>query len=516
MTLPVALYCRVSTSEQEHAGTIENQRHALAAWCGRHDLLPAWYEDEGQSGAKPLHERPAGARLLADAHAGLIRQVLVTRLDRLGRSAIGVLHAFDDLEAHGVTVVSITEQIDTSTPIGRLLRTLLAALAEMEREMIRERTMAGKGRSARAGRWWGGKLPYGYATDTAKVLVASDTPAGATAYTEADVVRLVFRLVGEEGHTTTTAAETLNRLGVPCPDVQDGRARNGVTAAGWGHTSIQRLIRRDWYAGEHLYRAGRDGEHRVSVPALVTPAQWAAAGAALDGNRVDAARNRHREYLLRGLVYCGRCGRRMTPETGTVPGTAEEAVWYRCGGRRNAVGGCDVPQMPAAWLDAAVASLCAAIVADPASYLAARHTQDPERAARLAGLTERRERLTREGAAVDAGRSRILDLYRRGVIGQGDVEGQLADVRREAADVARALAEVERELAVAPPSADDVEAIVAALRTVPTGEIEEEHVRVLVSRITVAPLPKVKGIRARPWAAEVETIVGRHALSNAA
>src|SRR5919199_5708481 len=99
----VALYLRVSSEEQREAGTIETQREFLERHCELHGLEVAQtYSDDGVSGTNPLHERPAGRRLLEDAREGKCGTVLVYRLDRLGRALLVVVDAPDRLRASGV------------------------------------------------------------------------------------------------------------------------------------------------------------------------------------------------------------------------------------------------------------------------------------------------------------------------------------------------------------------------------------------------------------------------------
>src|ERR687894_1810412 len=118
----VALYLRVSSEEQREKATIKIQREFLDGYCRLHGLeVAGWYQDDGVSGALPLHERPEGRRLLEDAKEGKFQTVLVYRLDRLGRSLLIIVDAHDRLQQAGVALRSATEPIDTSTPSGRLI-----------------------------------------------------------------------------------------------------------------------------------------------------------------------------------------------------------------------------------------------------------------------------------------------------------------------------------------------------------------------------------------------------------
>ncbi len=135
----VALYARVSTNHKYPEVQLRELR-ALAA--ARGSTISREYVDTGISGVST--NRPELARLLADAHKGCFSGILVWRLDRLGRSLRHLVTVVEDLLARGIEVISATEpHMDSTTPPGRLLRNIFASVAEYEREMIRERVIAG-------------------------------------------------------------------------------------------------------------------------------------------------------------------------------------------------------------------------------------------------------------------------------------------------------------------------------------------------------------------------------------
>jgi len=147
----VAFYARVSTSEQ----TVEPQLFALRAYAEARGLeIAAEHVDHGVSGAKD--RRPALDKLLADARRRRFDVLACTKLDRLARSVHHLTTIARELEALGVDLVVLDQAIDTSTPAGRLLFHVLGSIAEFERDLIRERTVAGmraaKRRGARIGR----------------------------------------------------------------------------------------------------------------------------------------------------------------------------------------------------------------------------------------------------------------------------------------------------------------------------------------------------------------------------
>src|ERR1700675_458004 len=161
--MAVGIYMRVSTEEQRERQSIATQRDFAGRYCELHQLtVHASYADDGVSGTVPLDRRPEGARLLRDARLKKFDQLLVYKLDRLGRETRLTLEAVAELEKCGVRIRSMTEEFDSETATGRLMITMLSGFAAHEREVIRERSMAGTNRKAEAGVWLGGVVPYGY------------------------------------------------------------------------------------------------------------------------------------------------------------------------------------------------------------------------------------------------------------------------------------------------------------------------------------------------------------------
>jgi len=143
-----ALYMRVST--KGHGQTTDTQAVALREYAERRGFEPVEYRDEGISGSKD--SRPALDQLMKDARARKLDVVIVARFDRFARSVSHLLRALEEFGTLGINFVSLSESIDTSTPMGKMIFTVLGAVAELERNLIKERVQMGISRARKQGK----------------------------------------------------------------------------------------------------------------------------------------------------------------------------------------------------------------------------------------------------------------------------------------------------------------------------------------------------------------------------
>lgn len=147
-----AIYLRVSSSGQD----TKSQEPDLETWADAQGGQVRWYRDKFTGTSL---NRPDLQRLLKDARGGKVKRVCVWRLDRLGRTARGLLELLDELQLLGVGFVSLREGFDLSTPAGRLMAGVLASVAAYETEVRRERQLAGIAKAKEEGKRWGGRRP---------------------------------------------------------------------------------------------------------------------------------------------------------------------------------------------------------------------------------------------------------------------------------------------------------------------------------------------------------------------
>lgn len=201
-----AIYTRKSTDEglERDFNSLNAQRECAEAYI-KSQQQELWtavldkYDDGGFTGANI--ERPALRRLLADIEAGKIDCVVVYKVDRLSRSLLDFARIMEVFEKRNVSFVSVTQQMNTTTPMGRLTLNVLFSFAQFEREVISERTRDKMVAARRKGKWTGGTPPLGYDADpVTRKLVVNEV--------EAKQVKTIFKLFTE----TESLAETLKEI----------------------------------------------------------------------------------------------------------------------------------------------------------------------------------------------------------------------------------------------------------------------------------------------------------------
>ena len=319
-------YIRVSSDEQaQHGISVDAQRQILQAWAVTRQLADIRiYEDAGFSGKNTA--RPALQRLIADARAGEVETVVVWKLDRLSRSLRDTLALIeDDFAAHGATLISVTESIDTATPSGRMMLNLLASFAQLEREQDSDRVVMAHKHLARDCRYLGGHVPMGYRIGDDR-RYELDPPAAAA-------VRRVFEMyLAGEGYT-------------PILDYLNGPAFSlSKKKKPWHKSDLNYLLNNPIYAGFYVRKIGIDKRSRVSapetitvpggVPAILTAEEWERVSRIREGNRAASAKHRAREiYPLSGLVHCAVCGRLMPLNHGGKDRAGSVERYYTCRSR---------------------------------------------------------------------------------------------------------------------------------------------------------------------------------------
>jgi site-specific DNA recombinase len=264
-TLPLvrcAIYTRKSTEEglEQEFNSLDAQRESAEAFIRSqaHEgwtCLPDRYDDGGFTGGNL--ERPALRRLLADIDAGKIDLVVCYKVDRLSRSLLDFAKMMAAFERHGVSFVSVTQQFNTATSMGRLVLNVLLSFAQFEREIIAERTRDKVAATRRKGKWAGGTPLPGYDLDLrgGRLLVNDE---------EASRVRAIFALYLEHQALLPVVQELERRgWGGKRWQTRKGRTRGGRPFA---KTALYRLLTNVAYSGKVRYK---DEVHDGQQPALI-------------------------------------------------------------------------------------------------------------------------------------------------------------------------------------------------------------------------------------------------------
>ncbi|NJJ37876.1 recombinase family protein [Paenibacillus apii] len=494
------LYARVSSEDQQERETIETQIEYAEKYCDLHQInLTDTYKDDGVSGhAHALADRPEGKRLIEDAKAGKIKVVLIYNMKRLGRKARFTLDAIYQLEQYGVTIRSMTEPFDTSTPMGRFVITLLAGQAEFDRDTLIETLWHGANRHARLGKWLGGIVPYGYRVNQERFLEVNEDPLpGKEDLSEAGVVRLMYYLVANQKMSTIKVADYLNDLKIPPSYIVHGRRvkkgkRKENTAGVWNPGRVRNMIVNTTYKGLHIYgkRATRERELiERNVAAIVSEEVWELAQQVLRDNQIEAFRNQKRQYLLRGIIKCGICGLNYHGTSYSGPGRKPKA-YYECNGKLYyngpIKGRCPSKNVPGEWLENVVWEECVQFIQNPGDALQEISNGIEQRKSQLAELLQEKEIVLKSISDKEPERQSILSLYRQKMIKATDVEKQLQDILAETSALENRIKELD-ELIFAEGNLshqfDSAELLLQELRSKIEGEPSYETKRMIVKTL---------------------------------
>jgi site-specific DNA recombinase len=322
----IALYCRVSTDEQAREGvSLEEQQERLKAYC----RAMGWsqevvlYIDDGYS-AKST-ERPQLNKLMKSIKTGQVSKVMVTKLDRMSRRLLDLLTLIDIFQEHQVSFISISESFDTNTPSGRLTLQVLGAVAEFERERIRERVFENMFHAANQGKWLT-QSPYGYRLEDKQLELYEP---------EANIVQKVYDQFLNQGLGYFSIAKKLNEEGVPSKQNKE-----------WSLRAIKLMLTNPVYKGTFVWnrmdsskkkRKLKDDAEWVVVedclPVIIEKEIWEQVQKRINKNDKVAPRAKTSPHLLGGLLRCGNCGSGMS--IGWSGSTNKRYRVYRCSANKN-------------------------------------------------------------------------------------------------------------------------------------------------------------------------------------
>lgn len=310
------IYTRVSTAMQVDGYSLDAQKDKLRKYAEYQDMeIAGEYCDEGFSG-KNIQGRLAFQQMLQDitSRKDAIDYVLVFKLSRFGRNAADVLNSLQTMQDYGVNLICVEDGIDSSKDAGKLMISVLSAVAEIERENIRAQTMAGREQKAREGKWNGGFAPYGYKLENGQLLINED---------EAEVIRIIFdkyihtnlgagnvaKYLNDHGYTKIVRQNGM-MPGFSAPfvvDVLDNPIYMGKIAYGRRKTEKKIGTRNEMHVVMQENFPVYEGLHE----AIVTEEEWNLAQEKRKKNAFvrEKVRDPNHAHILSGIVRCPDCGK---------------------------------------------------------------------------------------------------------------------------------------------------------------------------------------------------------------
>ena len=312
------LYTRVSTSMQVDGYSLDAQRDKLRKYAAYEDMVIAGeYSDEGFSG-KNIQGRQDFQRMLNDIQDGKddVSYVLVFKLSRFGRNAADVLNSLQLMQDFGVNLICVEDGIDSSKDAGKLMISVLSAVAEIERENIRTQTMAGREQKAREGKWNGGFAPYGYKLENGNLVIAED---------EVEVIRVIYDRYIHTNEGVAGVAKYLNRNGYT------KKLRQNNTIPGFSRDFVKNVLYNPVYMGKIAYGRRRtekkqgtrnemhvveqsefpvyEGQHE----AIISEEDWhlAQEKRKINSFKREKVNNPDHAHILSGILKCPCCGKSM-------------------------------------------------------------------------------------------------------------------------------------------------------------------------------------------------------------
>ena len=372
------IYTRVSTAIQVDGYSLDAQRDKLIKYAEYQELdIAHEYSDQGKSG-KSVEGRPEFMQMLEDikSEKDQVSYVLVFKLSRFGRNAADVLSSLQLMQDYGVNLVCVEDGIDSSKDAGKLMISVLSAVAEIERENIQIQTMEGRKQKAREGKWNGGLPPYGYKLVNGLLMIEEE---------EAEIIRIIFDKYLNTSMGSIAITEYLNSHGYK------KKLRQNNTLDYFTENFISKLLDNAVYCGRITYGKrtmekviGTRNEYRqvrkddyIDVKGIhegiITEEEWAQVQIKRKSMAAYQPKTHslEHEHILSGLLKCPKCGGPMYGNVNRKKkkdgSSYKDYFFYRCQ-RRKVIDGkkCDYKrQWSEELIDDAVSELICSLVTKP-------------------------------------------------------------------------------------------------------------------------------------------------------
>lgn len=332
------------SNETDESTSFDRQRALIANWTQANGhVMAGWAEDLDVSGAIRPFARPELGTWLATPERFDV--IAVWKLDRLTRRSLHFVELRDWAEQHGITIVSVTEGFDLGTPMGRMFAAIIAAFAEGELEMIRERVRGSHAKLRQEGRYAGAPWPMGY--------IPVDRLGGGKILAPEPVYGPILRGIIRDvtdGMATAEIARRLNTAGIATWGDYRAELRGETVEKPqrWTADVVQQIVRNPSCAGYKVTKAKSDDGRYLrgaqivysdegdpvmgADEAVVTPAEWMQAKAALSSRATRKEPAPRGDSMLQGVVACGSCGQNLYHHVSRkkIKTGAVEYAYYRC------------------------------------------------------------------------------------------------------------------------------------------------------------------------------------------
>lgn len=312
------IYTRVSTSMQVDGYSLDAQNDKLKKYADYQEMtIVGEYSDEGKLG-KSVEGRPQFKQMLSDIENAKddVDYVLVFKLSRFGRNAADVLSSLQKMQDYGVNLICVEDGIDSSRDAGKLMISVLSAVAEIERENILVQTMEGRKQKAREGKWNGGFAPYGYQLVNGELIIAED---------EAEIIRIIYDKFVTTTMRMAAIATFLNNSGYK------KKLRQNNTIEGFSTSFVKGVLDNPIYCGKLAFgrrknekiQGTRNEYHIVKQKeymlndgiheAIISEEMWNQAHRKRQETGVLQIKTHslEHEHILSGIIKCPVCGSGM-------------------------------------------------------------------------------------------------------------------------------------------------------------------------------------------------------------
>ena len=464
----VCIYTRISTDEENQPTSLHSQRERLEAFCSVQEDWKVVAHHEDRATGTSL-DRPGLQAALDLARGQRADVLLVYRVDRLSRKVRQLAQIAEELDRLGVVLKSATEPFDTGQPAGRMMLQMLAVFAEFEHATIIDRITAGIERRAKQGYWPNGRVPFGYIRNEDKQLVADEQ--------RAPTVKRIFQLYTNGRLGAASIARRLTTEQAPSPP------------RGWQPAVVLLILQNEAYIGRVHWRGETfQGLHEPLIDQITfARAQHLLAER---GEDLAARRANTSDFLLSGLLRCGRCHRAYVGMS--AKGNGGLYRYYACSGRQK-LGrrGCDGERINRDKLENAVLGQLADIYRDGTlirqaiTEVAARQAHDREE------LAEQRAALAKEIQQAERALDRYEQAFETGKLGIDRFAERVSGLDSRLETLREQDVQLAQDLATDAPTAPDTQDLAAVAQhldqTITDGDPKQAKalLRLLISNLQI-------------------------------